>query len=105
MVIEFNESNFEQEVLKGEKLVVVDLFAEWCGPCKVISPIIYEISIEFEKEISVGKVDVDNNSEIANKYNIRNIPTILFIKDGQVVDKLVGSVQKKQIVDKINLNL
>ena len=105
MVIEFNESNFEQEVLKSEKLVVVDLFAEWCGPCKVISPIIDEVSIEFEKEISVGKVDVDNNSEIANKYNIRNIPTILFIKDGQVVDKLVGSVQKKQIVDKINLNL
>lgn len=105
MVKEFNESNFEQEVLKSEKLVVVDLFAEWCGPCKVISPIIDEISIEFENEISVGKVDVDNNSEIANKYNIRNIPTILFIKDGQVVDKLVGSVQKKQIVDKINLNL
>jgi len=105
MVKEFKESNFEQEVLKSEKLVVVDLFAEWCGPCKVISPIIDEISIEFENEISVGKVDVDNNSEIANKYNIRNIPTILFIKDGQVVDKLVGSVQKKQIVDKINLNL
>lgn len=102
MIREITKSNFEEEVLKSEKLVLVDLYAEWCGPCKMVAPIIKELAEEY-KDIVVCKVDVDNNTEIASKYNIRNIPTILFIKDGQVVDKLVGSVQKKQFVEKISM--
>jgi len=102
MTIEVTESNFEELVLKSDKPVLLDFWAEWCGPCRVIAPYVKEISEEFEGKAFVGKVDVDSNPGISAKYGIRNIPTILFIKDGEVADKQVGAVPKKNLVEKLN---
>ena len=102
MTIEVTESNFEELVLKSDKPVLLDFWAEWCGPCRVIAPYVKEISEEFEGKAVVGKVDVDSNPGISAKYGIRNIPTILFIKDGEVADKQVGAVPKKNLVEKLN---
>lgn len=102
MTIEVTESNFEELVLKSDKPVLLDFWAEWCGPCRVIAPYVKEISEEFEGRAFVGKVDVDSNPGISAKYGIRNIPTILFIKDGEVADKQVGAVPKKNLVEKLN---
>ena len=102
MTIEVTESNFEELVLKSDKPVLLDFWAEWCGPCRVIAPYVKEISEEFKGRAVVGKVDVDSNPGISAKYGIRNIPTILFIKDGEVADKQVGAVPKKNLVEKLN---
>lgn len=90
-----------QEVLSTDKLVVIDFWAEWCGPCKMIGPIIDELAEEYAEKIVVGKIDVDNNDEATAKYGIRNIPTVLFIKDGKVVDKVVGAGAKNMFTEKI----
>jgi thioredoxin 1 len=89
------------EVLNSDKPVVIDFWAEWCGPCRMVGPIIDELAAAYEGDVIIGKVDVDNNDEITSKYGIRNIPTILFIKNGEVVDKQVGAAQKNVLVDKI----
>lgn len=102
MAIAVNDSNFEEVVLKAEQPVLVDFWAEWCGPCKMMLPIVEEISKEFEGKITVAKVDVDSSQGTAAKFGIRNIPTILFFKDGSVVDKQVGAVPKASLVEKIN---
>jgi thioredoxin 1 len=102
MTVEVTESNFEELVLKSDKPVLLDFWAEWCGPCRVIAPYVKEISEEFEGKAFVGKVDVDSNPGISAKYGIRNIPTILFIKDGEVADKQIGAVPKKNLVEKLN---
>lgn len=102
MAIAVNDSNFEEVVLKSEQPVLVDFWAEWCGPCKMMLPIVEELSGEFEGKITVAKVDVDNNQGTAAKFGIRNIPTILFFKGGAVVDKQVGAVPKASLVEKIN---
>ena len=102
MAIAVNDSNFEEVVLKAEHPVLVDFLAEWCGPCKMMLPIVEEISKEFEGKITVAKVDVDSSQGTAAKFGIRNIPTILFFKGGSVVDKQVGAVPKNSLVEKIN---
>lgn len=100
-MISFTDENFEELVLKSDKVAVVDFWAEWCGPCQALTPVIEEIAAEFEGRALVGKVDVDSASKVAMKYGVRNIPTILFIKGGQVVDKQVGTVPKATLVQKL----
>lgn len=103
MALEVTDENLSS-VLLNKKITVLDFWAEWCGPCRVLSPIMDEISTEFENDntITIGKVNVDENSDSALKYGIRNIPTLLFLKNGKVVDKVVGLQSKSQILEKIN---
>ena len=106
MAFEFKDGNFKEEALSREGLVVVDFWAEWCGPCRMIGPIIEELANEYDDEVvRIGKVDVDNNPEISSQYSIRSIPTILFLKNGEVVDKQVGVASKKALTDKIEKQL
>jgi len=101
MTIEVTDSNFEEKVLKSDKPVIVDLWAEWCGPCKMVGPIIDEIAKEYEGKAICAKMDVDNNAETPTKYRVRNIPTILFFKDGELKDKQVGAVPKNTLTTKL----
>lgn len=105
MATQLTDSNFKETVLDSNKVAVIDFWAEWCGPCKVIAPFIEEMAKEYEGKAVIGKVDVDNNPETAMRYSIRNIPTILFIKNGQVVDKQVGAVPKANLVAMLNKHL
>lgn len=100
-VLEVTDATFDEIVLKSEIPVMVDLWAVWCGPCKMIHPILNEMSEEYEGRALMVKLDVDNNRETSMKYGIRNIPTVLFIKNGEVVDKQVGAVPKKKFVEKL----
>ena len=102
MAINITEENFDQIVLKSEKPVLLDFWAEWCGPCRMISPIIDELHQEFEGKAVIGKVNVDEASSISSKYGIRNIPTLLFIKNGEVVDKHVGAASKEDLSEKLS---
>ena len=101
MALEITDATIE-EVLKTDKLVVIDFWAEWCGPCKMVGPIIEDLSEEYKDKAVIGKVDVDNNDESTSKYGIRNIPTTLFIKNGEIVDKVVGAGSKKVFAEKID---
>ena len=101
MALEITDANFEELVLKSDKPVIVDFWAVWCGPCRMVGPIVNEIGEDYKDTVTVGKVDVDNNPGVAAKYGIRNIPTILFFKNGEVVDKQVGAVPKQVLVGKV----
>ncbi len=102
MVLEGTDTNFEELVLKSDKLVVVDFWATWCGPCRMIGPIVEELSNDYADKIVVVKVDIDNHSKAAQQYSVRNIPTILFFKNGEKVDKQVGAVSKSVLAKKID---
>lgn len=101
MSLAFTDSNFETEVLKSDIPVLVDFYADWCGPCKMMSPVIDELSKEYEGKAKIGKLNVDENGSIAQKYKVMNIPTMLLIKDGKVMDTVVGAVPKQQIEAKL----
>jgi len=102
MGLEATDGNFEELVLKSDKPVIVDFWAEWCGPCRMVGPIVEEVGVDYEGKALVAKVDVDSNPGITAKYGIRNIPTILFFKNGEVADKQVGAVPKSTIVNKLD---
>ena len=103
--LELNETNFEQEVLKANMPVLVDFWAVWCGPCKMIAPIVDELAVEYEGKLKIGKVDVDNHQQIAMQYGIRSIPTLLIFNNGKVVEQIVGAAPKKSLVDKLSKHL
>lgn len=102
MALELTDANFEELVMNSDKPVLVDFWAVWCGPCRMVGPIVEEIANDYEGKAIVGKVDVDNNPEVASKFGIRNIPTILFMKNGEIVDKQVGAAQKAQLTEKLD---
>jgi len=104
MALEFNASNFEEEVLKSDKPVLVDFWAQWCGPCKMIAPLIDEVANEVADSAKVGKVEMEgDNQQLAVKYGVRSIPCLIFFKDGEVKDQIVGAnVSKEQLVEKLN---
>ena len=104
MALEITDSNFEETVLKSDKPVMVDFWAEWCGPCRMVGPIIDELSEEYEGKAIIGKVDIDSNQQYAAQFGVRNIPTVLVFKDGELVDRKVGVSSKNdyaQAIDKL----
>ncbi|MBT7687342.1 MAG: thioredoxin [Flavobacteriales bacterium] len=105
MVFEFTDSNFDAEALASDKPVMVDFWAEWCGPCRMVGPIVEEVAGEYGDKAIVGKLNVDHNPNVAMKYGVRSIPTILFIKNGEVVDRQVGAVPKAALVKKLEAHL
>lgn len=105
MALEFTDAGFKTEVLASDKLTVVDFWAEWCGPCRAIGPIIEDLSKEYAGKVQVGKLNVDHNPEVSINYGITSIPAILFFKNGQMVDKLVGAQPKGNFVKKIEQHM
>lgn len=99
--ITFTDANFDAEALKSELPVVVDFWAAWCGPCRMIAPIIEELADEYQGRVKIGKLDVDENQGVAIKYGVRSIPTVLFLKGGEVVDSVIGAVPKSMFIEKI----
>ncbi len=105
MAHEFTDASFKSEVLDSDKLTVIDLWAEWCGPCRMMSPLIEELSSEYAGKAVVGKLNVDDNPEVPSNYNVRGIPTFLFLKNGELVDKVVGAQTKQFLKDKIEAHI
>ena len=105
MALEINDANFEELVMKSDKPVLVDFWAEWCGPCRMVGPIVEELAKEYDGKAVIGKVNVDHNPNISMSLGIRNIPTLLIFKNGQVVDKQVGAVPKSILAGKLNAQL
>ena len=100
--VEITDDNFETEVIKSDKPVLIDFWAVWCGPCKLIAPIVEEIAVEYDGKVKVGKLDVDSNQQTSIKFGVRSIPTVLIFKDGKLKETIIGAVPKKNIVDKLN---
>jgi thioredoxin 1 len=100
MALIVTDENY-RELISGDKPLVLDFWAEWCGPCRMVAPVIDELATEYEGRVAIGKVDVDDNNDIVSEYGIRNIPTVLFFRDGALVDKQVGAASKQAFAAKI----
>lgn len=103
--IEVTDANFEREVIKSDKPVLVDFWAEWCGPCRMVAPIVEELAQEYSGSLKVGKMDVDANPQVSMQFGIRSIPTLLIFKGGRVVDQVIGAVPKRILTEKISKHL
>ncbi len=103
--VELTDNSFNDEVLKSDKPVLVDFWAEWCGPCRMVGPVVEELAGEYEGKVKVGKVDVDNNPQISMQYGIRSIPSLLIFKGGEVVDQIVGAVPKNELQKHLDAHL
>lgn len=103
--IEITDGNFEQEVLKSNLPVLIDFWADWCGPCKMVAPIVEEVAKEYDGKLKVGKLDVDKNPQVSMKYGIRSIPTLLVFQDGRVVEQIIGAVLKRHLVGKLSAHV
>jgi thioredoxin 1 len=101
MAFQFTDNNFQQEALESNIPVLVDFYADWCGPCKMVAPIVSELAEQYEGVIKIGKLNVDNEPETAEKYRVMSIPTMIIFKDGKAVDTIVGAVPKKALQDKL----
>jgi thioredoxin 1 len=104
-VIQITDSTFDEQVIKGKGLILVDFWAEWCGPCRMVAPILEELAVEFEGQITVTKLNVDDNQGTAARFGIRSIPTILFFKDGSQVDQVIGALPKSAFKSKVQQHL
>jgi thioredoxin 1 len=105
MALEITDSNFAEVVLKADQHVLIDFWAEWCGPCRMVGPVVEELAKDYEGKAVVGKVNVDENPEISVRYGIRNIPALLFFKNGEIVDKQIGAVPKSVLNEKLEKQL
>ena len=104
-IVHLTDSNFEKEVLECDLPVLVDFWAVWCGPCKMVGPVVEELAKEFDQKIKVGKLDVDENSAIASRFGIMSIPTLMFFKKGKVMEQAVGALSKAELKKKIEANI
>ncbi|CUH93910.1 thioredoxin [Herbinix luporum] len=102
MTFKFTDANFQKEALEADKLVLVDFYADWCGPCKMMSPIIDELAEEYKDTVKIGKLNTDDNPETTRQYRVMSIPTMIIIKNGEVVDNLVGVVSKSALKEKLD---
>ena len=105
MALEFTDANFQKDVMESDKLTVIDFWAEWCGPCRAIGPVIEELAVQYDGKVNIGKVNVDVNPNLSMNFGITSIPAILFVKGGQVVDKQIGAAPKTTLEAKIKANL
>ena len=103
--IELTDATFDEKVLKADVPVLVDFWAVWCGPCKMVAPVVEEVGNEYEGKLKVAKMDIDQNRQVAMQYGIRSIPTLLLFKNGDVVEQIVGAVPKAQLVEKVTPHL
>lgn len=101
-LITITDDNFKEEVIDSDKPVLIDFWAVWCGPCKMIAPIVEELAVEFEGKAKIGKLDVDSNQQTSIKYGVRSIPTLLIFKDGEIKETIIGAVPKAKVVEKLN---
>lgn len=100
-VVDLTAENFDKLVLESDRLVLVDFYADWCGPCQALGPVVAELAAEYDGRVTIGKLDVDGSGDVAQRYGVRSIPTLLFVKNGEVVEQVVGAMPKRKLAEKL----